>query len=686
MLSEAVRLAVGILVVLLPGFSILLVAGVRERLWLAGLSAPLTTGFVLLVSLFTGVTGLRFGLLTTVVALVAVLLVLGGVRWLVRRRRPAADPAVPAEDPRLRTLTGRAGTAAQVLGALIAVAGVGLGVRMWHKGLGSWRTPTQEHDTVTHAVLTAFTHFTGKAAPWQILPIDVVHDTNVQFYPPGFTDLCALLTDIFGDTMLSLNLVTVVFTVVVLPLSVAAFTAAVLRHGRLGRGWVELAAGVAALVSVQLYRPGIAFAHDGGVLPNAAAMTLMPGLVAVMLVLGKRHWGRAVLVGVAAAGAFNLHPSALTSVALTTVAAMVGLLFTRAGRLAFVRALLPLVLTGVVAVVLIVPDVLALLRLGGGTVVDAPANIPGSPLAESAELVARLPYGGYFDPSGTMGQLVLGLLGLAGVVATLLSRRAWPLLTAWLFWAAVVVSFHYSPNSGFGATIGRYYYRVANRLDTHVYLLIPPLAGVLFVALGLLVVAVKAGNPIPARLRPAVAFGLVVVLLGALTVTSFRGYMNTGALSLSQRYAAPQFVRYNAADDAAAKWLHEHAAPGETILNSANDGSTLLYVDYDLPILNIVPDGHSPIEDNITLLAKFNDFPADPQVQNILRAKNVRWVYVDSSAPTVGTDGHHWTGRLTFSLAPGLSGLTGLPGLTKAFSSGTVSVYRLDLPQTPPRG
>ncbi|MGW5747873.1 DUF6541 family protein, partial [Amycolatopsis sp. NPDC003861] len=97
MLSEAVRLAAGILVVLLPGFSILLVTGVRERLWLAGLSAPLTTGFVLLVSLFTGVTGLRFGLLTTAVALVAVLLVLGGVRWLVRRRRAAAEPVEPAE-------------------------------------------------------------------------------------------------------------------------------------------------------------------------------------------------------------------------------------------------------------------------------------------------------------------------------------------------------------------------------------------------------------------------------------------------------------------------------------------------------------------------------------------------------------------------------------------------------------
>lgn len=683
MLSEAAQLAVGALVVLLPGLAILLTAGLRERLWLAGLSAPLTMGFVLLVSLFTGVTGLRFGLPTVVIALVVVLLLTGGGRLLIVRRRPPAEATgsvEPAEDDRLRALAGRPGRIAQILGAVIALAGVGLGVRMWHKGLGSWATPTQEHDTVTHAVLTAYTHFTGRAAPWQVLPIDVVNDTNIQYYPPGFTDVSALLTDIFGDTMLSINLVTVVFTVIVMPLSVAAFTAAVLRHGRVGRGWVELAAGVAALVSVQLYRPAIAFAHDGGVLPNAAALAITPGLAAVMLVIGKRHWGRAVLVGVAMAGAFNLHPSALTSIAFTTVAAMLGLLVTRSGRLAFVRSLLPLVLAAVITVVLLIPSVLALLRLGGGTVSDAPANIRGVGLGDAFGVLVKLPYGGYFDPGNTLGQLTLGVLGLVGLVFAVLSRRAWTLVTAWAFWAAVVVTFHNSPNSGFGAMVGRYYYRVASRIDSHVYLLIPTLVGIIFVVIGLVLVSGKVRNPVPVKARPAIAFGLTVVLLGALTVTTFRGYMNTAAYSLSQRYSAPQFSRYSDQDDAAAKWLKEHAAPGEAILNNANDGSTLLYVDYDLPIVNIVPDGHSPIKENELLLARFNTYPADPQVQDILRRKNIRWIYVDTVAPTVGTDGRHWSGGRSFALAPGLSNLAGLPGLTKTFTSGSVSVYRLDLP------
>jgi hypothetical protein len=686
MLAEGLRLLVGVLVVFAPGLAVLLALGIRERLWLAGLAAPLTTGIVLLVSLFTGATGLRFGLLTVVVAL-AVFVVLASVAGLLLRRRRGTAAPEPGEDPAFRAVTGRAGTWLQLAGLVIGAGGVLLGVRTWHTGLGSWATPTQEHDTVTHAVLTAFTHFTGQAAPWQVLPVDVVHDSTVQFYPPGFTNLAALLVDVFGDTMLSLNLVTVVFSVVVLPLSVGALTAAVLRHARLGRGWVELGAGVAALVSVQLYRPGIAFAHDGGVLPNAAAMAIAPGLTAVMLVIGRRHWGRAVLVGVALAGAINVHPSALMTAALTTAAALAGLLFTRRGRTAFVRALPPLLLAGVVAVLAALPDVFALLRLGGGTVGDAPATIKAQTLGEAVTAVVKLPYSGYFDLTGTLGQLALGVLGLAGALVAIVSRRCWPLVTAWLFWVAVIISFHTSPNSGFGATVGRFYYRVAGRVDTHIYLMIPVLAGVLFALLGLAFASVRLRVPVPVRTRPVVAAVLAVLAVGVLTATTFRGYMNTGALSLSQRYAAPQFVRYDKSDDAAAAWLHQHAAPGETILNNANDGSTLLYVDYDLPILNIVPDGHSPITDNVTLLARFNAFPHDEAVRDILRRKNVRWVYTDTTAPTVGTDGHHWSGQRTFSLAAGLEDLNGLPGLTKVFTAGTVSVYRLDLPPSnPPQG
>jgi hypothetical protein len=96
---------------------------------------------------------------------------------------------------------------------------------------------------------------------------------------------------------------------VALPLGVAALTVAMLRHSGLGRGWLELAAGI-ALISAVLYRPGIAFAHDGGILASASAMAmaLVPGLVAAMLILRKWNWAGALAIGVASAGVVAMHP------------------------------------------------------------------------------------------------------------------------------------------------------------------------------------------------------------------------------------------------------------------------------------------------------------------------------------------------------------------------------------------
>jgi hypothetical protein len=59
----------------------------------------------------------------------------------------------------------------------------------------------------------------------------------------------------------------------------------------------------------------------------------------------------------------------------------------------------------------------------------------------------------------------------------------------------------------------------------------------------------------------------------------------------------------------------------------------------------------------------------------------VRWVYVDTDTPAIGSAGspENWAGPDGFRLAPGLRDLNGLPGLTEAFRSGSVTVYALDL-------
>jgi hypothetical protein len=692
MLIPGLPLAAAIVALLAPGFSVLIALGVRERLWWVGMSAPVTMGLVLVTAVITGALGIRFSIYSfAAVTVLAAGLAFGG-QWLNRRRtgpQPVETPDESAVDEGRAapgTLTGKAFVVARLAGLVIGLGGIALGVLTWKRGLGSWSTPTQEHDPVTHSLLTAFIAFTGKAAPWQVMPVDVIGDTSIQFYPPGFSSMAALVTELVGDTMTALNLVTVAMVAVALPLGVAALTVAVLRHSGLGRGWHELAAGIAALVSAVLYRPGIAFAHDGGILPNASAMALVPGLVAAMLVIRKRHWAGALAIAVASAGVVAVHPSAAASVVLTLVAAWVGFLFTSAGRAQIRQSFLPLAVTGVFAMIFALPVILGILSLRSG-LGDARADITPAPLKEAVGAVVKLPYAGYFDRSGVLGQLTLGVLALAGALAIVVFRRGWPILTAWLFWAAVTFTFHRSPNSGLGAAVGSYFYRVGTRIDSHMYLLIPVLVACLFVLPAAALYGVRLRRLSFAqfvRARPVIVLGGLVVALGALFMATFRGYYDQNVNALEQRYANPEFTRYNASDTAAVDWLHNHVQAGEAILNSANDGSTLAYVKYGLPIVNTIPDGGNAIADRVTLLRSFNTYPLDPQIQAILRKMNIDWVYVDENAPMIGTDPQHWNGGHAYTVAPGLERIAGLPGLSAVFHSGTVTVYHLSLAQLTP--
>jgi hypothetical protein len=653
-------------------------------------------GLAFITSLITGVSGIKFNLYSFLAVTVLTMLIgFAAHRLSIRRQTGKTEKVDAVEDQETETpkdkyaLSGRTLLTTRALGALIGLAGVGCAILTWKKGLGAWSNPTQEHDTITHSLLAAFIHFTGKAAPWQVLPTDLIGDTNIQFYPPGFPSLTALTTDLVGDTLTALNLVTVALVAVVFPLSVAALTVAVLRISGIGRGWLELAAGIAALVATVLYRPAIAFAHDGGVLANAAAMAVVPGLVAVMLVIGRRQWLAVAAIGVGLVGAIACHPSALISVGLTLVAAWIGLLFTKSGRTQLWVSLPPVIVSGVLGLVLAIPVIKSLMGLGGtgGSVGDSPADIPPASLGQALGAVVRLPYVGYYDRTGLLGQLALGILALAGVLAVLLFRRGWPILTAWLFWAGVTFTFHLSPNSGPSSMVGRFYYRVASRIDSHMYEMIPVLVACLFVFTAMAIYGLRLSGRFASltKYRPAFAIGAVIVVLGVITAVNFSGYYIQNARALAQRYAKPEFVRYDASDKAAVDWLHTRVRPGETILNSANDGSTLAYIDYDLPIVNTIPDGRNPIQDRVTLLKSFNQYPHDPQIVKILQQMNIRWVYFDSQAPTIGTDPLHWNGGGEYSLAPGLQHIAGLPGLTEEFHSGTVTIYHLEPEQLSPR-
>src|ERR687894_279012 len=96
------------------------------------------------------------------------------------------------------------------VGAVLVAIGATAGVGTWLRGMGPLSTIPQEHDMVIHAVLAAYIQRSGLAAPWQLLPADVLTGAPVAFYPSGLHLLAAVTSDFTGGTVPALNAVTVV--------------------------------------------------------------------------------------------------------------------------------------------------------------------------------------------------------------------------------------------------------------------------------------------------------------------------------------------------------------------------------------------------------------------------------------------------------------------------------------------
>lgn len=109
---------------------------------------------------------------------------------------------------------------------------------------------------------------------------------------------------------------------------------------------------------------------------------------------------------------------------------------------------------------------------------------------------------------------------------------------------------------------------------------------------------------------------LVAAVLVALGVITVVA-LRRGFGPVTARYRTPDFVRVNADDQRAINWLAGRIRPAQRVLNSPNDGA------------KSSPEG--------------------------------------------------WAGTAGFTLAPGFADLTALPGLVPVFTSGSVTVYSLDL-------
>ncbi len=671
----AVILAAGLVIALLPGAALMSALGVRSSLFAAALAPTATIGVLLLVAMLTGLLGLPFSA-WTVAVVVVVLLGVGGFRLVRDRpvRRRWLGPRIPG-----------------VLGAVLVLVGTGLAVRTWTRGLDGLGRIPQEHDMIAHQLVVAWIARTGRAAPWQVQALDLLTGSPVAFYPDGAHLVPGLLAGLGPDPVEALNAMTVVYLAVLWVVSAALLTAVTVRRLGFGRTLAWPAAGVAAVVAPALYRPVFQLMHDGGILPTAVVLTLTPGLLAAMLLVagprpvpGVRPVAAAVAIGVAAAGIVAVHPSAAVTVGLSLVAWLLGDLVTRDGRRGLRRAVPVLLGAGLVGALAALP----VLRAGGGSVGGVGAFPPDSdplPFGDALGSALGLTYGGYLDPLRDMGQGLLTALYLAGVLVVARTGRGLGIVVAWALWVAITFTAMLSPGRGIEARVTGFFYNALLRVWSHVELFVPTLAAIAVVLVSAAVVrAVRRGLPAGAR-GPVVVTALVAVVAAVLVAVPVRSGTATNTRSVAERYAAAPFQRVSPDDLAAIGYLRDRVRPGQRVMNSANDGSTFLYVEAGVPVVNVASLGTAAVPYTVDLLCSFRDYPTDPAIRAELRRLDVGWVYVDTRAPSIGAAGAPAGGcvdrRAPFTVPPGLTGLDEppRPGLTLEYRSGSVSVYRLDL-------
>jgi hypothetical protein len=673
--SDVVLLLVAALVAYVPGIALLAALRVHSPVVLAAVAPPLTVALCGLTAIAAAAAGFGYGPVPVLVAVLLMLAVAALRAYWARRKRLASLSWKNTRPPEERR-RDRSDAVPVAVGLAMTVVALGYGLWGWWRGLGGLATVPQEHDMIIHAMQTAYIARSGRAAPWELVPADVLTGGPVSFYPSGFHLLAGLTAQLDGlEIVRALNAMTVVVLVGTMITGTAALTVVAARRLGLTRGTALLAGGFAALVIAGMYRPVYQLTHDGGILGQAAAFAMVPGVVAALVALPGRRAAYGVAAGIATAGAVWVHPSVAVSITLTTLFWGLGELLTRHSRHALRGLVKPLAAAIPTAVVLLVPAVGPGLGATGRTGAFPPDSGPVD-FETALERVFALPYTGWLDPDNLYFQRSAAILAGIGVVALLVRWRGLGPVVAWLFWVVILIGAWVSPGTGYEAIVTGFFYNAMLRTWSHTSMLVPVLAGLGVVLVGTLLARIARRLPAPAVVT-AVAAAVFVLY----AVEPARNYAALNEEAVATRYSTPDFVRVGPDDQAAIAWLADHVRPGERVFNSPNDGSTYLYVERGIPVVNVYTLGLPGVPYSYELLEHFNTYPTDPAVRRQLQDLDVRWVYVDEAAPGIGSNGSPdgWAGSGGFSLAPGLADLDGLPGLDLSFRSGTVSVYSLDL-------
>lgn len=665
--------ALALLVVLGPGAALLLALGVRRPVVFLALAAPCSAAVASWVGNATALVGLRYSWIA--LAVTTGLLIAGSAVVEVRRR--------PIRQVRRTIGTSSCRRTALVLVAAAAVSALAVirAARSWWTGLnGALDTVGQEHDMVMHTVLTAFIARSGEGAVWQLAPVDLLSGGPAGYYPSGFHVQAAIVAQLLGlDVVAAVNATTVVSVCVVASLGTAALAVVAARRCGLGRPAAITAAAFAVVIATSLYRPAYQLIHDGGVIANVAAFSLLPGVLAGVLALRRPSTTGLLAAGIAAGGLVTVHPSAMVSLAITILAWWLGELLVRRERAGLQSRVLATVGVAGVAVVVALPTLLSAAAAGGRTQ-GFPIDTPLITGTRALGLVFGFPYSGFIDPTESLWQVAPTALLVAAVVVLLVARRGGGPLVAFAVWSLLSLGQLAAPTVPGLSTIAGFYYNAWVRITSHLSVLAP-----VVIALGLTVAA----SSIAAVVRRRVGFpphllSGALVLLVALVYLAVPGrdYAARNTEAVATRYGTPDFSRVDGDDARAINFLAGVVRPGQRVMNSANDGSTYLYVERGVPVVEIGTLGIDEQPYTYDLLAGFNQLGRNPAIDALVRTLNIRWVYVDARAPQIGSlySPGGWAPTSGYTTAPGLADLDRVPDLRKVFSSGSVSVYSVAVP------
>jgi hypothetical protein len=480
-----------------------------------------------------------------------------------------------------------------------------------------------------------------------------------------------------ADPVRALNAAMVTLFTLALSVGIAAL-ALRLRPPRLA----PLIAGSAALVAAVSYHPISILMHDGGILPNAASFALMPGAVALLLVIG-RGWAGALPVALLVAGLVVLHPTSAVTVGLTAGVWLVTRWVTSpAARDGLPREVGVLAAGAVAGAASLIPFALAAAGVTTASVNVLPGvvgvgrNVIHTSVLRSLVLTVTAPYGGYLDPHFHATQIWITVLSLAGLAVCLVLRRNAVVVVAFAVWAAFLFAFLADLPLPPVRALSGLYYNSYSRISGGV-------AVVQWLAAG---VAVAAVVELVARAAPrmrAVRPGVLTPVLGAAAVLALflvvcLPYAGRDIEVAALRYRNPAYNRVDAFDLRAAAYVAQRIRPGERVMNNANDGSTFGYVFYGLRIVVTQSIGSRAAPYMAQLLGGFNRLGEDAAIRDTVCRLHITWAIIDDDAPRVGVRGLSWAPGGGFTVPTGLLHLDGVRGLSPAARFGHVSVYTVD--------